>query len=392
VVSGDTDEPVREWLAARDDANQWRVRRCLTTPQGPLIEIGGKPLINFCSNDYLGLANHPAITAAFKRGVDEYGVGSGASQLICGHSKVHAELEEQLAVFTGRERALVFSNGYMANLAVISAFAGRADHVIGDRLNHASLIDGARLSGARFRRYPHADCRGLERILSSVKGGHILVVTDSVFSMDGDLAPLPEIAGICRQHGARLMVDDAHGFGVLGKTGAGALEAFEIDSAAVSILMGTFGKALGGYGAFVAGDADIVEYLIQAARPYIYTTALPPALAVAAAESLRLIREEPDRSEYLYSLIDHYKQTVSELGLPAYASSTPIQPLILGEAGRALQISEALREAGYYVAPIRPPTVPSATSRLRITLSASHSREQVDGLLETVSTLMRQGA
>lgn len=391
-MSNDIDESLRQWLADRENANQRRIRRCLSTPQGPVIEIGGKPLINFCSNDYLGLANHPAIAAAFKRGVDEYGVGSGASQLVCGHSEAHAKLEEQLAIFTGRERALVFSNGYMANLAVISTFAGRGNHVIGDRLNHASLIDGARLSGARFRRYPHADCQGLERMLASAKGDRTLVVTDGVFSMDGDLAPLPDIAGICRRHGARLMVDDAHGFGVLGESGAGILEAFGLGSSGVSILMGTFGKALGGYGAFVAGDADIVEYLVQAARPYIYTTALPPALAVAARESLRLIREEPDRRQYLHSLIDHYKQTASDLGLPVPASSTPIQPVILGGAARTVQITEALREDGYFVAAIRPPTVPPETSRLRITLSANHTREQVDGLLESISALMRLAA
>lgn len=364
----------------------YRMRRGLESPQGTTVRINGRTLLNFCSNDYLGLANDSRMIAALQRGARQYGVGSGASQLVCGHSSAHAALEQELAAFTDRERALVFSSGYLANLSLETAFcSGRNDIIVQDRLCHASLIDGALLSRARFKRYPHKDTGSLDRILEQYQAGKKLVLTDGVFSMDGDIAPLVEISMVCNARNAFLAVDDAHGFGVLGNTGGGTLELLGLGQAEVPVLMGTFGKALGAYGAFISGPAEFIELMVQKARPYIYTTALPPALAVAVAEGLRILREESWRRDTLQLLIKKLQRGASQLGLPLLPSNTPIQPLIIGDAARSVEVSEKLFKQGVLVTAIRPPTVPEHTSRLRITLSATHTQEHVDMLLESLA-------
>ncbi|MDM7322782.1 MAG: 8-amino-7-oxononanoate synthase, partial [Gammaproteobacteria bacterium] len=304
-----------------------------------------------------------------------------------GHTRAHQALEEELAAFTGRARALLFSTGYMANLGAIGALAGRGDTVFEDRLNHASLLDGGLLSGARFKRYPHGDAQALARLLAETGGAEKLIVTDGVFSMDGDLAPLPTLATLARQHDAWLMVDDAHGLGVLGARGRGTVEHFSLSADDVPVLIGTLGKALGTAGAFVAGDTDLIEWLIQAARPYIYTTAMPAALAEATRASLHLVDEEAWRREHLHSLIARFKMGAAQLGLALLPSQTPIQPILVGDAGEALKLSLRLWEAGIQVTAIRPPTVPQGTARLRVTFSAAHSLQDVDILLTALENL-----
>ncbi len=345
-------------------------------------------MLSFCSNDYLGLANHPDVIAAFQRGAERWGVGSGAAHLVNGHSAAHHALEEALAEFTGQPRALLFSTGYMANLGVITALAGRGDIILEDRLNHASLLDGAQLSRATLRRYPHADTAELDRRFGSDKPR--MIVTDGVFSMDGDLAPLPALTRIARQIGAWLLVDDAHGLGVLGRGGRGSLDHFGLTPDRTTILMGTLGKAFGTFGAFVAGTEDLIETLIQHARSYIYTTATPPALAEATRASLNLAEREDWRRERLRALIARFRQGASQLGLPLTDSMTPIQPLLIGTAARALTWSQRLETSGILVGAIRPPTVPEGTARLRITLSAAHAEADVDRLLDALALLPRQ--
>ena len=367
------------------EARLYRTLRVLEGPQGPRPRIEGRELLAFCSNDYLGLANHPRVVTAFQRGAGIYGVGSGASHLITGHSAAHQALEEALAEFTGRPRALLFATGYLANLGVIAALAGRGDRICEDRLNHASLLDGARLSRARVRRYAHGDPQALSRLLA--RGGVRLVATDGVFSMDGDLAPLPALADLVQSAGAWLLVDDAHGLGVLGAEGRGSLDHFGLGPEQVPVLVGTLGKALGTAGAFVAGSQELIETLIQRARSYIYTTAPPPALAVATRESLGVAQREPWRREQLRVLIRRFRAGAAELGLPLMDSATPIQPLIAGTAERALSWSRELEAQGILVTPIRPPTVLEGMSRLRITFSAAHRESDVDQLLEALSRL-----
>lgn len=348
--------------------------------------IDAKAVVNFCSNDYLGLTNDARVIAAFKKAVDDYGVGSGSAHLICGHSPAHHALEEELAEFTGRKRALLFSTGYMANLGAMTALAGRGDSVFEDKLNHASLLDGGLSSGAIFKRYPHADLKQLEKLLTKASGQK-LVVTDGVFSMDGDVTPLRDLANLAKQHAAWLMVDDAHGFGVLGKNGGGLVEQLNLTSDDVPILMGTLGKAFGTFGAFVAGSEILIETLIQSARTYIYTTALPPAIAEATRESLKIVIAETWRREKLQALIAQFKSGAAQLSLPLMPSDSPIQPLLIGDSSRATRMSERLLEAGFLVSAIRPPTVPKGKARLRITLSALHEFEEVARLLETLYRL-----
>jgi 8-amino-7-oxononanoate synthase len=294
---------------------------------------------------------------------------------------LHHQLEDALAELTGRSRALLFSSGYMANLGVLTSLLQRGDHVFEDRLNHASLLDGGLHSGARFQRFAHGDVSALERKLVRVDGIK-LVVVDGVFSMDGDTAPLEQLAATCSRHDACLMVDDAHGFGVMGQDGAGSTAAAGLDAEAVPVLMATLGKALGTAGAFVAGSELLIETLIQQARSYIYTTALPPAVAAATLESLKLLREESWRRDHLGQLIDRFRAGSKQLDLPLMPSASAIQPLQVGDAGKALALSERLKAKGFLIGAIRPPTVPAGTSRLRITLSAGHSDEQVDRLLD----------
>ena len=343
---------------------------------------GGRELVDFSSNDYLGLARHPALAAAMSECATHAGAGSGASHLISGHGAEHAKLEEELAAFTGRERALLFSTGYMANLAVITALAGRSERVLLDRLCHASLIDGARLSGATLVRYPHADAAEAARLLAADPGHTVLLATDGVFSMDGDLAPLPELARCARSHDLWLVVDDAHGLGVVGAEGGGVLEHFGLGSDAVPVLVGTLGKAFGSFGAFVAGSAALIEFLIQKARTYVYTTALPQPVAAATRAALALSRTESWRRERLRSLVSRFRAAAHALGVPLADSTTPIQPVLLGSAAAALAAQRELAAAGYWVVAIRPPTVPAGSARLRVTLSAAHTEAEIDGLAE----------
>ena len=326
--------------------------------------------------------------AAFKEAADRHGVGSGASHLICGHSSEHHALEEELAAFCGRPRALVFSSGYMANLGIVSALVGKGDGVFEDRLNHASLLDGGLLSGARFQRYAHGDPEALARRLAASDAARKLVVTDGVFSMDGDLAPLPGLAELCRARGAWLMVDDAHGFGVLGKNGGGIVEHFGLSLHQVPIQMGTLGKGFGVYGAFVAGSETLIDYLVQFSRPYIYTTALPPAVAAACRESLRLVVGEPWRRQHLAALIARFRAGARALGLPLMDSPTPIQPLLIGDDARVMEVAANLLAQGIHVGAIRYPTVPRGSARLRITLNANHHEDQVDRLLAALAAAL----
>jgi 8-amino-7-oxononanoate synthase len=369
-------------LAERRRQQRYRQRATVDSPSGATVTVDGRACRNFCSNDYLGLANHPDVVAALRAGAEHYGAGSGASHLVCGHQRPHQELEEALADFTGRERALLFSTGYMANLGAVSALVGRSDTVLEDRLNHASLLDAGLLSGARFRRYAHADAGDLAGKLADGRGRQ-LVVSDGVFSMDGDAAPLTALADTCEAHGAGLMVDDAHGLGVLGEGGGGLVETTG-EGSRVPVLVGTLGKAFGTGGAFVAGDEALIETLIQFARTYIYTTALPPAVAAATLKSLDLARGEAWRREHLQTLIRRFREDAAERGYELLPSATPIQPLLVGDDETALHISDRLREQGFLVTAIRPPTVPEGTARLRVTLSAAHEEADVKALLEAL--------
>ena len=385
-------ESLEAALAARQEAHLYRQRRQLESAQGPEVRVDGRSCLAFCSNDYLGLASHPQLKQALIEGVERFGVGSGASHLVVGHSSAHQQLEEALAEFTGRPRALLFSTGYMANLGVINALLGRQDAVFEDRLNHASLLDGGLLSGARFQRYQHNNVDGLRQRLANTEARRKLVVTDGVFSMDGDLADLPALADAAAAADAWLMVDDAHGFGCLGTQGGGCAEHFALDTEQLPILVGTLGKGFGTAGAFVAGSEALIETLIQFARPYIYTTALPPALAWATLTSLKLVREESWRRERLQQLIRRFRQGASQLGFELMDSCTPIQPILVGAADRALALSQALEQRGIFVSAIRPPTVPEGGARLRVTLSASHTEEQLDRLLEALAQCRELGA
>jgi len=397
----------------------YRSRRVIESPQGINLKIDGQTIVNFCSNDYLGLANHPSVVNAFKTAVDYYGVGSGSAHLICGHSAAHHALEEELAAFTGRDRALLFSTGYMANIGVISALLGRGDAVFEDRLNHASLLDGGLLSGARFKRYAHADVENLNVHLKKATGNK-LIVTDGVFSMDGDFAPLQALSMAAKAGDAWLMVDDAHGLGVIGTHGGGLLEYYGLNQNDVPVLMGTLGKGFGTFGAFVAGSDTLIETLIQKARTYIYTTAFPAAVAEATRASLKIVIAENWRRDKLEKLAEHFRLGAGQLGLQlinpipnnvgwvsdsvtqqteddaaGLGNSNPtnitsaIQPIIIGDSQRSMEISNTLLHAGFLVSAIRPPTVPQGSARLRVTFSALHEEQHVDRLLDALDKATR---
>ena len=371
-------------LAERRAAHLFRQRPLLEGPQGPEVRVDGQPLLAFCSNDYLGLANHPDVIAALRAGAEKWGVGGGASHLVIGHSTPHHELEEALAEFTGRPRALLFSTGYMANLAAVTALVGQGDTVLEDRINHASLLDAGLLSGARFSRYLHNDAASLASRLEKATG-NTLVVTDGVFSMDGDLADLPALCAEARRKQAWVMVDDAHGFGPQGATGGGIVEHFGLGLDDVQVLVGTLGKAFGTAGAFVAGSEELIETLIQFARPYIYTTSQPPAVACATLKSLELLQSEGWRRDHLNTLIARFRQGAAEIGLTLMDSPTPIQPILVGDSERAMQLSAMLKARGLLVGAIRPPTVPAGSARLRVTLSAAHTEAQLERLLQALA-------
>jgi 8-amino-7-oxononanoate synthase len=381
-------------LAQQAAAGRARRRRMVAArgAGGVHVTVEGRDCIAFCSNDYLGLADHPRVVAAFVDAAQRWGVGSGASHLVSGHDREHHALEDELAAFVSRPRALLFSTGYMANLAVASVLVGRGDLVLEDRLNHASLLDAGLASGARFARYAHADVAALRSKLQRASAtGQTLVMTDGVFSMDGDVGPLREIAAACREADAALLVDDAHGLGVLGATGAGSVEDAGLTVADVPVLMCTLGKAIGTFGAFVAGSEVLVESLLQRARTYIYTTALPPAVAAATREALRVLRDEPKRRERVLAHAARFQAGVRALGLRAMPSRTPIQPLLVGDENSAVAASDALFDQGFWVPAIRPPTVPAGTSRLRFTFSASHTDAHVDQLLDALRVLQQRG-
>jgi 8-amino-7-oxononanoate synthase len=373
--------------ADRAQAQLQRRLRTIQAGEGPFVESDGRRMLAFCNNDYLGLAHDPRLISALKKAADESGVGSGSAHLICGHRREHAALEEALAEWTGRERALLFSTGYMANLGVMQALLQRGELCVQDKLNHACLLDGAQLADATLKRYPHADVDAASRQLRSHADGCALLATDGVFSMDGDVAPLRELAALCTSEHASLMVDDAHGLGVLGDDGSGSVTEAGLSEHDAPILMATLGKALGCSGAFVAGSAALIEGLTQFARTYIYTTAMPPALAAAAHCAVTLARSENWRRDKLHALIQRFRRGAEQLGLPLMPSRTAIQPLMLGDARRALDASRALDAEGLLVVAIRPPTVPEGQARLRITLSANHEDSHVDRLLQALEPL-----
>lgn len=373
----------------REHAGLRRRLQVIERVDGPWIERDGRRLLSFCSNDYLGLAQHPALVAALKRAADEDGVGSGSAHLIAGHRRAHDALEEALAEWTGRERALLFSTGYMANLGVMQALLERDDLCVQDKLNHACLLDGAQLAGAALKRYPHGDVEAAARQLAQRGDAPALLATDGVFSMDGDIAPLLELAALCRREGATFMVDDAHGLGVLGTLGEGSVLDAGLDQDDAPVLMATLGKAVGCSGAFVAGSASLIDGLLQFARTYIYTTAMPPALAAATLAAVRLAQSESWRREKLRTLIARFRKNAQQLDLPLMPSSTAIQPLLLGDAPSATAAAHALEQEGFLVTAIRLPTVPQGKARLRITLSAAHEESDVDRLLEALSRALR---
>jgi len=377
-LSARLDELARAGLARR--------RRTVESADGPHLTVEGRRYLAFCSNDYLGLAHHPALVEAVCRGAERYGVGAGASALISGHTEAHEALEARLARFVRLPRALHFGAGYLANLGLVAALAGRGGTVFSDELNHACLIDGARLSRADVQVYPHLDVAALARMLESCSTAEKLLATDAVFSMDGDLAPLPELLELCERYDAWLVVDDAHGFGVLGEGGRGTLSHFGISSPRIAY-MGTLGKAAGVHGAFVAGDDALIEWLVQRARTYVFTTASPPLLACALMASVELIEQEESRRKHLRALVGRLKQRLEDLPWRLRASDTPIQPLIVGDNRAALDLAEGLRSRGIWVPAIRPPTVPVGTARLRIALSAAHSVEHVDELAAALRDL-----
>jgi 8-amino-7-oxononanoate synthase len=353
------------------------------------VVVEGQELVNFCSNDYLGLARDSRLAEATTRAAQQFGAGSGASHLVTGHTREHAELEAELADFTHREAALLFSTGYMANLGLLSSLVGRGDVVLEDRLNHASLIDGALLSGARLSRYAHGSVADAAKRLEKAEERDALIATDGVFSMDGDVAPLAPLAELARQAHAWFVVDDAHGIGVTGPEGRGSVAAAGLDADAVPLLMGTLGKAFGSFGAFVAGPRELLDFIVQRARSYIYTTALPPPVAAASRAALRIVREEPWRRERLGKLVTRFRAGAAALKLPLMPSATPIQPLLLEDSAVCLAASQRLRERGFWVAAIRPPTVPLHTARLRVTLSAAHEETDVDALLAALAEVLR---
>ncbi|MBL0028734.1 MAG: 8-amino-7-oxononanoate synthase [Rhodanobacteraceae bacterium] len=375
----------RARVAERDAAGLRRVVREVERADGVHLRIDGRALISFASNDYLGLAQHPDVVRAMQEAANRWGVGSTAAHLLGGHRGPHAQLEREVAQWLGYESALLFSTGYLANLGVIAGLMQRGDVCVQDKLNHACLIDGAQLAGCTLRRYPHNDVDAAARQLDRAGDAPALLATDGVFSMDGDLAPLSELAARARERDALLFVDDAHGFGVLGADGQGSPEHLGLGAREVPLRMVTLGKAVGCGGALVLGSQVLIDALIQFARPFVYTTALSPAIAAAASTAIAIIRREPERRAHLRDLIARFRSGATQLGYTLMDSVTPIQPLLIGDTEAALALSDALMSRGWYVPAIRPPTVPAGSARLRVTLSAAHTAAQIDGLLAALN-------
>jgi 8-amino-7-oxononanoate synthase len=383
--------PLERGLEMLDRNALRRTRRRLDSAQGPEVVLEGQRVLNFSSNDYLGLAAHPRLKAAAKAAIETWGVGAGASHLVSGHMAPHEQAEHDFARFTGLPEALLFSSGYAANLGVLTALAGRDDEIFADKLNHSSLNDAALLSRAAFTRYPHLDLVALGAQLARSTAKTRVIATDTVFSMDGDLAPLQELLALAEAHDAWLLLDDAHGIGVLGEHGRGALEHFALRSPRIAY-MATLGKALGGYGAFVAGAPTLIDWLVQKSRTYVFTTALPPAIAAAASAAMELLENEPGHVRGLRGNIAHFRAACAAGGIELMASTSAIQPVLVGEPAAALAAARALLDRGLLVPAIRPPTVPAGTSRLRISLCATHTRAQLDTLADALAKLKRDGA
>ncbi len=374
-------------LSELAQADQLRVRRIVDGPQDASMVVDGRRVLNYASNDYLGLANHPKVVEAAMRALKRYGLGAASSHMVSGHMRAHHELEENLADYLSLPKALLFSSGYAANIGILTSLAGRGDTIYADKLNHACLNDGALLSRANFKRYPHADLAKLDRLLAATpEGGRKLIVTDAVFSMDGDIAPVPELLALAERYDALLVLDDAHGFGVLGYRGKGVLEHFNVKSERI-VYMATLGKAAGGYGAFVAGHEDLVEWILQSARSYIFTTATPPAIAAAMQASLTIMREERERLTHLRTLIDFFGDSMKLQYAKTPYSQTAIQPIIIGGNADTLAFAENLRDRHMFVPAIRPPTVPIGTARLRVSLNANHTAEDLLDLITAITDL-----
>lgn len=370
----------------------YRTLRTIEGAQGPRVKINGKEVILLCSNNYLGLADHPRLKEAAIKAIEKYGAGSGASRLVSGTMELHKELEERIARFKGTEAALVFNSGYAANLSVIPALVGRADSVFSDKLNHASIIDGCVLSRAEFKRYPHKDVEGLERLLKAVSRNvsRQLIITDSVFSMDGDIAPLPEISELAQRYGAMVMVDDAHATGVLGKTGRGGLEHFALKANENIIQMGTLGKALGTFGAYIAGSKELIDYLINKARGFIFSTSLPPSVLASSIAAIELVEDEPSLRQALWEKTWYLKKGFDSMGFDTMGSETPIIPVFVGDAVNTMEFSRRLFEEGIFVSGIRPPTVLEGKCRLRATVMATHRYNDLDRAIEAFSKVGRE--
>ena len=374
-----------EEINKRKEEGLYRSRRIIETAQGPVVTIRGEPYLNFGSNDYLGLANHPLLKETMIEAINEYGIGAGSSQLLIGHSSAHAELEKKLANFLDRDAALVFSSGYQANLAIASTLITSDTIILQDKLCHASLIDAAIISKGKLVRYSHNDVTHLATLLEKYKDKDLMVMTEGVFSMDGDVALLNEIVSLCETYNVFLVVDDAHGIGVLGKTGGGLLEDLGLNQSQVPLLIGTFGKAFGASGAFISGSSLLIDSFVQKARTYIYSTALMPAIAVTINKAIDLIVEGVDLRNNLFDLVDHYKSSVKNAGLSESFSATQIQPLIIGDVKKTVSLSEELFSNNIIVSAIRPPTVREGTARLRISITAAHTLEQVEFLVKSIS-------
>ena len=376
--------PITQQLSELKQQGAYRQRRQLDSPQQIEVVIDGKQFLSFCSNDYLGLANDARVCQAAKDAISNFGVGTGASQLISGYSSLHASLEELLSEFLGYQRCVLFSSGYLANLGVISALSSRHSLILQDRLNHASLIDAARNASGDLNRYQHRDIKHAQQIVHDSQSKSHLIVSDGVFSMEGSIAPIQQLHQLKRHPNDKLIIDDAHGIGVLGDNGKGSLEHLGIDTSKIDVLIGTFGKAFGGSGAFVLSDNDTIDYLIQKARTLIYTTAPPASLAAAATQSLNIIINEPERRQRLHENIEYFRHAISETALELLDSITAIQTIIIGENKHALSFSKQLEQRGLLVLAIRPPTVPKNTARLRITLSSEHTQQQIDQLINAL--------
>jgi len=382
---------LHEELGQTEAAGLYRRLLTVSSPSGPEVVVAGRRMLMLASNDYLGLCAHPRIIQAMQRAAEAWGAGAGASRLISGTSCLDDSLEEQLARFKGSEAALLFSTGYMANLGLLAALAGPGDTVYSDELNHASIVDGCRLSRAQVRVYPHADLAALEALLQQDRCSQAkLIVSDAVFSMDGDIAPLAGLVALARAHGALLVIDDAHGTGVLGRRGSGALEHCGLHPDGNMAIMGTLGKALGAFGAFVAGSALLKDYLVNRARSFIFTTALPPPVLAAAGEAVRIIEEEPERRQRLQEQAAFMRRSLQELGLNTLNSATQIIPIVIGDSQVAVRIAADLFEKNIFIRAIRPPAVPQGSARLRVSVMATHTRTQLQGALDALQCSARR--